>query len=103
MSKIISFFKAWKRNGLLSAIHIYFQLALMKARKSNKINFKGRSFFLRNKSSDIAVFRQIMIDGDYDIRPDFEPKVIVDLGANVGISALHFSDTFKSAKVIALE
>ena len=58
---------------------------------------------LRTSSSDIDVFEQIFIDEDYRCGVDFEPKTILDAGANIGLSAVYFSITFPGADIIALE
>lgn len=59
---------------------------------------------IRFPSSDIRVFEQIFLDQNYFFLVDnFNPKVIIDAGANVGYSAIWFSYKFKEAKILAIE
>jgi FkbM family methyltransferase len=74
--------------------------------------FKSRSIFkkigkkltIRDGNSDIRVFKQIFIDEVYNFFPDqFEPKIIIDAGANVGFSPIWFKRMFPKSKVLAIE
>lgn len=73
---------------------------------------------LRDGTSDWMTFDQIFIDEDYDLRPlprypdivqtyrDICARgtpLIVDLGANIGLSPLYFSMVWPKAKVVGLE
>lgn len=59
---------------------------------------------IRPFTSDIRVFEQIFLDENYFFFPEkFEPKVIIDAGANVGYSSVWFSNKFKEATIIAIE
>ena len=59
--------------------------------------------FSRGIYSDMEMFQQIFLFKDYNIDLDFTPRVIVDLGANVGYASLFFANKFPSAKIIAVE
>lgn len=67
------------------------------------VNGYKNTFHLRNKTSDIATFYQCIFNAEYDIKIDFEPKVIVDLGANIGLTSTFFKKRFPQAKIIAVE
>jgi FkbM family methyltransferase len=55
-------------------------------------------------SSDIGAFAQIFIHNEYACLRSIEaPRVIFDLGANVGYSSAYFLSCFPSAKVLAVE
>jgi len=58
---------------------------------------------LRPNSTDITAFKAIFLFGDYDIKMDSEPRVIVDAGANVGLASIYFANKYPSAKIIAIE
>lgn len=59
---------------------------------------------IRKSGSDIRVFKQIFLDEVYHFFPqDFNPKVIIDAGANVGYSAVWFASKFPNAKILAIE
>ncbi len=66
--------------------------------------FKGGSLTLRGKSSDFRVFDEIFLKEQYDshLLPK-KPEVILDAGANIGLSSVYFATRFPSSKVFALE
>ncbi len=112
------------RVGLRSAV----QLALARRKRGadedakvvevNVPGFPGR-FCLRAGTVDISVFRQVILDTEYDIRPfpqfqklewlysneirEGRRPLIIDCGANIGLSAVWLSHTFPEAQVIAIE
>lgn len=58
---------------------------------------------LRGNTSDIGVFYQVFYSKDYEIPLAFEPKIIVDCGANVGLATVYFKNRYPNAKIIAVE
>jgi FkbM family methyltransferase len=60
-------------------------------------------FHLRNKTSDIPTFYQCIYNEEYNIDIDFTPKVIFDLGANIGLTTVFFKKQFPDAKIISVE
>jgi len=58
---------------------------------------------LRTRSSDVGTYRQIFINQEYKIDLANTPKIIIDAGANVGYSALYFSNKYPSARIFAVE
>lgn len=86
----------------MDGVEFYFRL------KTNKLGWfksskKKINFFLRPHTSDAGTFRQVFIDRQYEIPYAFEPKTIIDAGANIGLSALYFADRFPLASIVALE
>ena len=71
-----------------------------------KLNFPGILYpiQLRPDTSDEALYSQIFVHDEYGyiemLKP---PKVIVDAGANVGLSAIYFANKYKDARIIAIE
>lgn len=64
----------------------------------------GTKIYLRKKSSDVDTFYQNIIYQQYRLKNiPFSPRVIIDAGANIGLSALYFSSQFPSGKIYALE
>lgn len=59
--------------------------------------------FLRPNTSDLTVFYQVLFNLEYDIPLKFEPKVILDLGANIGLASIYYLNKYPQAKVIAVE
>lgn len=55
-------------------------------------------------SSDVDVFWQIFLMEEYECLADLpEPKLILDLGANVGYASAYFLNRFPKARVVAVE
>lgn len=58
---------------------------------------------LRAGTSDPAVFAQVFGDRQADFPVVGDPAVIVDAGANIGLTAIVFANRFPSARIYALE
>jgi FkbM family methyltransferase len=86
--------------GLGTFTKVYF------ARRGFAIQMPGypHAVVTRKNPSDRLVFEQIFIRSEYD-SPflDFEPNVIVDVGANIGLSTAYFAHRFPNAKIWAIE
>jgi FkbM family methyltransferase len=60
--------------------------------------------YLRPGASDSLVFHQVFIMGEYDRVFRLEnPKLIIDLGANVGYTSVRFLNHFPDVRVLAVE
>ncbi|MEM7466768.1 MAG: FkbM family methyltransferase [Pseudomonadota bacterium] len=60
-------------------------------------------FVLRNHSTDVPTFHQIFVNREYNFRVHSRPAVIVDAGANIGLTAIYFASKYPNAKILALE
>lgn len=61
------------------------------------------SIYLRSDTTDIKVFMQIFRNLEYEIDFKLNPKVIVDCGANTGLSTIYFKNKYPDATIIAIE
>jgi FkbM family methyltransferase len=61
------------------------------------------SVILRLGTSDVAAFEHVFVHQEYDISVVGAPSIIVDAGANIGMSAVYFSLRYPSAQVLAVE
>lgn len=59
--------------------------------------------FTRPGTSDQEVLKQIFFYNEYDIKLDFEPLIIIDGGANIGLATIYFKNRYPNAKIIAVE
>jgi hypothetical protein len=83
---------------LLRRLRINFKPVKLKLRKF------GRSFyFYATDGSDLSILQEIFINGEYEIKVVNEPKIIFDLGSNVGLSVLFFKLKYPAAKIYAFE
>jgi FkbM family methyltransferase len=67
------------------------------------INNKKREVFLRTGAGDIDIFYEVFWKKVYDLKTSATFNCIIDLGANIGLSAIYFSTIFKEALIISVE
>src|SRR5690349_23256081 len=66
--------------------------------------YLDRPVLVRPGTSDLSVFYEVLVMNEYRCVASLpSPKLIVDLGANVGYSAAYFLSQFKGCEVIAVE
>jgi FkbM family methyltransferase len=58
---------------------------------------------MRLGTSDPQVFEQIFVDAENDFPLAQSPRVIVDAGANIGLSSLDFAAKYPRARIFAIE
>lgn len=58
---------------------------------------------LRLGTTDVAAFEHVFVDNEYDVSLAPTPLIIVDAGANVGMSAVYFSLRYPTATIVAIE
>jgi FkbM family methyltransferase len=59
--------------------------------------------WLRGGDSDGFIFGQVIIDQQYFLPEVENVRLIVDCGANIGMSALYFARRYPGAKILAIE
>ncbi|HKO61344.1 MAG TPA: FkbM family methyltransferase [Pyrinomonadaceae bacterium] len=63
----------------------------------------GQQIILRRNTSDTLVAFSILQNREYDFKVDREPRLIIDAGANIGLSSLFLSRKFPNARIHAIE
>lgn len=98
--KIVSHFQVLGTQGILLLFKRNFKFL-----KSLKIVLPKYRYpiLLRNNTTDVCVFYQVFLAKSYDVSIEIEPKVIIDCGANIGLSTIYFKNRFPDAKIIAIE
>ena len=94
--------KLVKEFGWLEGIVIYARFKLNKLGWFSSSS-KGIRFYLRPNSTDKSVFASVFLQNQYNVDIPFEPATILDLGANIGLSALYFAARFPNAQIVGLE
>jgi FkbM family methyltransferase len=59
--------------------------------------------FLRAGSSDMSVFKEVLLDEEYSFPLAETPHTIIDAGANIGLSAIWYATRYPQARIIAIE
>lgn len=58
---------------------------------------------VRTGGSDLAILDEVVIDRGYDFPLTQAPRVILDIGANIGLATLWFKHRYPDARIIAVE
>lgn len=99
--RILQFLRYLNRFGLYEGLKLFYQLNIFQGEKI----YMGKygTINLRKGKCDVGTFNQIFLDKEYDINLTFEPRLIVDAGANIGLTTIFFSRKFSAAKIISIE
>lgn len=111
--------KTLRRGGFLASLMLIFALLSVPLRKKIfgrkprklKLSYQGNKFdFFARDAADIAVLKEVFVDGEYDINHTTSPahkfsdlKNIIDIGSHVGASVIFFCLKFPDAKITAYE
>lgn len=101
-----SFFQALKILFLTVILKLSKQFSFLKKLNnlSVKIKYQDKFFiFYPTDSSDLAVLEEIFIKDEYDFKLLSEPKIIFDLGGNVGLAAIYFKLLYPNAIIYSFE
>ncbi len=101
--KIITTLRLIYKLGLLKTLLL--ALSFTVSAEEIKIKWKGHFLTIRKHSTDFIVFREIFVFNQYKIKllNNHKADIIVDLGANIGLSVLYFKSQYPDAKIIAIE
>jgi FkbM family methyltransferase len=58
---------------------------------------------LRLRTSDTSTFWQVLVTEEYDSSYIKVPEVIVDAGANIGLTSVFYANKYPNAKIVAIE
>ena len=67
------------------------------------IPHSSRKILLRLGTTDVAAFEHVFINDEYGFSFKRPPSIIIDAGANVGMSAAYFSLRYPAATIFAIE
>jgi FkbM family methyltransferase len=63
----------------------------------------AKKIFLRLGTTDVAAFGHVFITDAYGFLLTRQPSIIIDAGANAGMSAVYFALRYPMAKIVAIE
>ncbi|WP_262964921.1 FkbM family methyltransferase [Methylobacter psychrophilus] len=78
-------------------------LDFLKKTKTLNITINGINLLIRSNTSDYLVAKESLISDEYDCIELEAPKIIIDLGANIGTSALALHRRYPESKIYAVE
>jgi FkbM family methyltransferase len=65
--------------------------------------YAGKTHYVRLNSTDPLVWFSVFQQQEYQLSLPFEPRVIVDAGAYIGLSAIYLAARYPNARVLAVE
>ncbi len=98
-----------QRFGMLNGFNFFLKLnfhPILKYEKIEPLTLPSypSPIYLRLKTSDIPVFEEVLVNEEYDLSfLNLNPKIIVDAGANIGLSSIFFALAFPHARIFAIE
>lgn len=95
--------KRTKQFGLRSLV--FYLKTKFKSNKLDDIKLWGIKypFSISNLGPDMMTMFQIFFAHEYRMPFEIAPKVIIDCGANIGLSAIYYANKYPQAKIIAIE
>lgn len=102
MINLLQFIKAF---GFFLGFYIYAKLKLKISNKYKLPSIKS-TIFLDPKTIDEYTFKEIFVYKDYDLDEKYRLSrnpVIIDAGANIGLSAVFFANKYPNSHIICLE
>ena len=101
LEKVANYYKWFGIRGL----YFTFQNKVLTTSKSVEVFAPGikHPLTLRLKTSDIEVYGKIFAEQEYRFEAIKRPKVIIDAGANIGLTSIFFANEFPEATIIAIE
>jgi len=67
------------------------------------VDMNGKKFQFNDAGCFYVTYKEIIQDEIYQFKPSTKNPVIIDCGANMGLSVLYFSKNYPTAKIIAFE
>jgi FkbM family methyltransferase len=80
---------------------------LRRRRKQGMIELRiprvAHPLHLRAGTSDLWMFEEVFIDGEYALPNELHPRLILDVGANAGFASVYFANRYPQARILAVE
>ncbi|MEN8221096.1 MAG: FkbM family methyltransferase [Pseudomonadota bacterium] len=102
--RIVSLYQISRLLGFWLGLIVFLKYFFVK-NKLIEVHIYGIKFpiYLRTKTSDIFAFKEVFVNKCYEQQLGLEPKVIIDAGANIGMTSIFYAAQYPNAKIIALE
>lgn len=103
MRTMIRITKLFRLLGFFGALRFIWQRIM--GRKLTTLRIKGADYPItcRTAGSDIFCINQIFGNLELDVDLGFEPKWIIDGGANIGTATIYYAQRYPDAMILAIE
>jgi FkbM family methyltransferase len=97
-----------RRYGFIGGWRLALQLRATWTREAGAVvglsvpGLRGKAW-IRAKTSDLAVFQQIVVDREQQVELAAAPRTIVDAGANIGLASAVWAARYPEARILAIE
>ena len=88
--------------GIISGLFIYIQLKLRLFKCIYLSDAKHPIYYRKNTIDEYTII-EIFGEDCYNIKIPFEPKLIIDAGANIGISSVYFANKYPNSHIKSIE
>jgi FkbM family methyltransferase len=58
---------------------------------------------IRLRATDVSLLSEVLVDAEYDWDFPVPPRVIVDAGANIGLTSVFYANKYPDARILAIE
>jgi FkbM family methyltransferase len=99
LGMLINFIKYFGLGGFLVYLKIKFK-------QTSPLPLPGylHPIHLRNSKGDFISFREIFFKKEYELNlPHINPSIIIDAGANIGLTSVYFANRYPTARIICIE
>ena len=101
VAKIRHYYSISGTRGVL--LFLYSKVSHTKPLFRQKLPCIKHPFYIRIGTTDASVLKQVFVERQYDYPLPISPKVIIDAGANIGLSAIFFANRYPDAFILAIE
>src|SRR3970040_2053414 len=100
--KLLKFYRIALKYGLLTAIKISLNI---NSKRDIKLYLKdiAHPITLGGIKNYMLAFYEVVVLEGYKLKLNFEPSVIIDGGANIGLTTIFYKQKFPNAKIITVE
>jgi FkbM family methyltransferase len=103
LNQLYYFNKLRRYLGLKDAFSAYNSIRINKTGKI-RLSFLKHPLRIRlNNIADSATFNEVLLRKEYLIPIDFQPKRIIDGGANIGLTSIFLANQYPGAEIISIE
>jgi FkbM family methyltransferase len=78
-----------------------------KSHSVQSFRYQGRDIYYRSSTSDMTVIYEIVLkrgfNSEYYLPKRVNPKIILDIGANIGATTIYYANRFPDAKIYSFE